>query len=199
MDVSKPPFYRVGAFGIATLAAAVLVTGCGSSKPKTAGAAASVTPGASTASAGGAAAASTPGSADASKVTATGGGKFCQQIAASMNDSAVTAGTSSVDDAKSEMKQYQAIESAVKKSAPGSIKPDLAVVFSATDKLYAALAAANFDYTKLDPTILSGLNTPAVAAAEQHLSAYMKDTCGIDDGFSSDSPDAGSAAPAASS
>jgi hypothetical protein len=91
-----------------------------------------------------------------------------------------TLGAGAATNMEATIKQTQVIEGAVLKAAPSAIKPDLVTVFGAADKLYAALAKANYDYTKLDPTVMSVLQDPAVTAAEQRLTAYAKNTCGID-------------------
>ena len=114
-------------------------------------------------------------------MTATGGGKFCQQVASTINQAAARAAAlGGSNNMAASIKETQAVEAAVLKAAPNAIKPDLITVFGATDKLYAALVKANYDYTKLDPTAMSALSSPAVKAAEQHLNDYAKNTCGID-------------------
>jgi len=75
-------------------------------------------------------------------------------------------------------------------------------VFDAADQFYSALAKANYDFTKVDPSMLAALETPAVKTAEQHVTDYMKNTCGIDTGASavaSGGPDAASASAALAS
>jgi hypothetical protein len=183
--VRTTPFHRVAVIGIAALAVAGLV-GCATKKTTSAGAGV-VSTSSSAASASSAAAPSTAPStapsdtATSSTVKATGGGKFCQQVASTINAAAARAAISGAsNDLAASIKETQGIEAAVLKAAPNSIKPDLVVVFGATDKLYAALAKANYDYTKLDPAALADLQSPAVMTAEQHLNDYAKNTCGID-------------------
>ncbi len=55
-------------------------------------------------------------------------------------------------------------------------------LFGALDQFYAALAKANYDFTKIDPSVEATLETPAVKAATDHVDAYIKNTCGIDTG-----------------
>ena len=55
-------------------------------------------------------------------------------------------------------------------------------LFGALDQFYAALQKANYDFTKIDPSVEAPLETPAVQQAEQNVDAYMKNTCGIDIG-----------------
>jgi hypothetical protein len=169
--VSTTPLHRFCSIAVASLVAAGLLTGCGG-KTKAAAASSASAPQA-------------PAAASAtSSVTATGGGKFCQQVASSINQgvaAAAAAGTNS-DDVKTQVQQTQALEAGVLKGAPAAIKSDLSAVFDATNKLDAALAKAGYDYSKIDPTAFAAFSSPDVVAAEQHLTSYMKSTCGIDVG-----------------
>jgi hypothetical protein len=180
--VRTTPFHRVAVMGIAALVVAGFVSGCATKKTKSANAG-SVSTSSSAAGSSAAAAPSTAPSetATSSPVKATGGGKFCQQVASTINSTAARAATSGgTSNVAASIKETQAVEAAVLKSAPNAIKSDLITVFGAIDKLYAALAKANYDYTKLDPTALTDLESPAVKTAEQHLNDYVKTTCGID-------------------
>jgi hypothetical protein len=204
-------FHRVGATGIAALTVVALVSGCNSSKSSSsaaattsaaaaapsaaAGTSAAAAPSTSAAAAPSTAAAAVPSAALPSaatptKVVATGGGKFCQEAAAVSNAglSAASQGITPAD-VKAQVAQYKAEEKVVLATAPGSIKPDMQTLFAGVDKLYAALVAANYDYTKLDPTTLTSFDTPAFEAASNRVDAYLKNTCGIDTGDdASDSP-----------
>jgi hypothetical protein len=113
-----------------------------------------------------------------------------------MNAASVSAAGTDTTSIKQDVQRYQALKTIVLKSAPGAIKGDLTTLFGAVDKMYSALAAANYDYTKLDPSVLTALESPDVTAAETRIDAYIKTTCGIDTG---DTSDASSPAPAASS
>jgi hypothetical protein len=181
--VRTTPFHRVAVMGIAALVVAGLVSGCATKKTKSANAGSvSTSSSAAGSSAAGSSAAAAPSeTATSSTVKATGGGKFCQQVASTINSTAARAATSGgTSNVAASIKETQAVEAAVLKSAPNAIKADLITVFGAIDKLYAALAKANYDYTKLDPTALTDLSSPAVKTAEQHLNDYVKTTCGID-------------------
>jgi hypothetical protein len=131
-----------------------------------------------------------PSAALPTKVVATGGGKFCQEAAAVSNAGLSAAATGTTPDAvKAQIAQFKVEEKLVLSSAPNAIKGDLTTLFAGVDKLYDALVAANYDYTKLDPTTLTSFDTPAFEAASDHVDAYLKTTCGIDTGDdSSDSP-----------
>ncbi|HEY0870722.1 MAG TPA: hypothetical protein VGD55_10020, partial [Acidothermaceae bacterium] len=169
--MSTRSFQRLGVAGLAALTVVGLLSGC-AAKKKTASA--------STAAASTAAAATDT----SSKVVATGGGKFCQQVADSVNNNvakeAATGGSS--DSLKTSVQNFKSIEGSVLKSAPGAIKPDLVTLFGALDQFYSALAADNYDFTKIDPSVEAPLETPAVQAAEKNVDDYMKNTCGIDIG-----------------
>jgi hypothetical protein len=188
-----------------------LLAGCSSKKTaaSTTAASTAATTAASTGSAA-AAATSAPGPAAASptaalpspsKVVATGGGKFCQQVAAEVNDSIAkdAASGTGIDSIKASVQEFQTIEGSVLKSAPSAIKPDLVTLFGALDQFYSALAKNNYDFTKIDPSVEAPLETPAVQQAEQNVDAYLKTTCGIDTGAGDDASAEASASAAEAS
>jgi hypothetical protein len=191
--VTKTSICRTGAVGVAALVIAGLLSGC-SAKAKTAKTAAGGTSSA-------AAAPSTAPSetATSSTVKATGGGKFCQQVADSVNNKALQAAATGTgaDSIKTSVQAFHSLEGSVLTSAPGALKPDLVTLFGALDQFYGALAKANYDFTKVDPSVEAPLETPAVKAAEQRVDAYMKNTCGIDTGAGQSDPSAQAAASAA--
>jgi hypothetical protein len=183
-------FQRIGTAGLAALTLVGLLSACSSKKSATAASAASTasaSAAAPAATSAAAPAAATPTVALPTKVVATGGGKFCQQVAAEVNNSvAKEAAAGNAADAVTSIKQsvqeFKAIEGSVLSSAPGAIKPDLVTLFGAIDQFYSALAAVNYDFTKVSPSVEAPLETPAVQAAEQNVDAYLKNTCGIDTG-----------------
>lgn len=186
-------FQRLGTAGLAALAIVGLLAGCSSKKTAastTGSTAASTAPAAAaaTSAAGPAAASPTAALPSPSKVVATGGGKFCQQVAAEVNDSVAkdAASGTGVDSIKASVQEFQSIESSVLKSAPNAIKPDLVTLFGALDQFYGALAKNNYDFTKIDPSVEAPLEAPAVQKAEQNVDAYLKNTCGIDTGAGDD-------------
>ena len=203
---------RLGTAGLAALAIVGLLAGCSSKKTTasttaattatTASTAASTAPAAAaaTSAAGPAAASPTAALPSPSKVVATGGGKFCQQVAAEVNDSVAkdAASGTGIDSIKASVQEFQSIESSVLKSAPNAIKPDLVTLFGALDQFYSALAKNNYDFTKIDPSVEAPLETPAVQKAEQNVDAYLKTTCGIDTGDDDSSAQAQASAAEAS-
>jgi hypothetical protein len=193
--VSSRPFHRLGAASLAAVAIAGLMSGCSSKKTTAASSAAAPSSAAAAAGASVAAAAGASGAAASAiasavaavpsptKVKATGGGTFCKEVANAANSAglqaAVASGPAGI---KEEAQRTQALEAQILKEAPSSLKPDITTLFGATNAFYAALAKANYDYTKVDPSALTVMSTPAVTAAEAHLEAYTKTVCGIDTG-----------------
>ncbi|HZV27451.1 MAG TPA: hypothetical protein VFG00_14285 [Acidothermaceae bacterium] len=178
-------FHRLGTAGVAALAIVGLLAGC-SSKKTPASSTGSTPPAAAaaTSAAGVAAASATAALPSPSKVVATGGGKFCQQVAAEVNSSVAKAAASGtgIDSIKASVQEYQSIKAGVLSSAPGAIKGDLVTLFGALDQFYGALAKVNYDFSKIDPSVEAPLETPAVQQATQNVDAYLKNTCGIDTG-----------------
>jgi len=194
-------FQRLGTAGLAALAVVGLLSGCAAKKKTAAtsstGSTASAAAPAAT-SAAGAAAASAP-AAQPSKVVATGGGKFCKEVASEVNQSAakdaLTGG--GTDSLKQSVQNFKSLEGSVLGSAPKEIKPDLVTLFGALDQFYTALQKANYDFTKIDPSVEAPLQAPAVQQAEQNIDAYMKNTCGIDIGSGSQNNSSAQAAASA--
>ena len=155
----------------AALLAAVAMAGCGSSGKK-----------ATTTTAAASAAVTT-----LTTVKATGGGSFCTKVADAINNGVSKAAQAfqqgrTPDQLKTEFEQTRKAEQDALSGAPSEIKADLQVLISASNKVFDALSAANYDFTKVDPAALSSVNTPAVQTASQHVTAYVKDHCGIDVG-----------------
>ncbi|MFI5042794.1 MAG: hypothetical protein ACHQNA_13280 [Acidimicrobiales bacterium] len=123
--------------------------------------------------------------ATASTVKATGGGTFCTKVATSVNNgvsraAALAQSGSGPDAIKALFTQTRQEEQDAAKSAPSAIKGDLQTVFDASNSFFDALGAVNYDFTKVDPAALAKLNTPALQAATQNVTAYVKEHCGID-------------------
>jgi hypothetical protein len=157
------------------LGATVMVSGC-SGGTKTA---ASTSAAGSAAPAVGSAAPAVDSAAGAAPVKATGGGKFCTELATAMNSSAASAATAGTDP-KAQILAARAATNKMVGSAPAAIKSDVQVLVTASNAMYDALAKVDYDYSKLNAADMAGMSAPNVAAAEQHLLAYVKGTCGID-------------------
>jgi hypothetical protein len=150
--------------------AMVMVSGCNSTKT---GATAGSTVGTDTA------APAVDSAAAAAPVKATGGGKFCTELASAMNTTP-TAAEAAGTDPKAQILAARAASDKLVSSAPGAIKSDVQLLVKASNAMYDALAKVNYDYSKLTPADTASLSAPDVAAAEQHLQDYVKGTCGID-------------------
>jgi hypothetical protein len=129
--------------------------------------------------------AATAGGATASTVKATGGGTFCTKVANSINNgvsraAALAQSGSGPTALKALYAQTRQEEQDAANSAPSAIKGDLQTIFGVSNSFFDALAAANYDFTKVDPSALAKLNTPALQAATQNVTTYVKDHCGID-------------------
>ena len=168
---------------LAVLAFAVAASlfGCSSSSKSTATSGSTAT---TVASAGG---------VTASTVKATGGGSFCTKVANSINNAVSKAATLAQSGSgpaalKALYAQTRQQEQDAADSAPSAIKGDLQTIFGVSNAFYDALAAANYDFTKVDESALAKLNTPAVQTATQNVTTYVKDHCGIDIGAPSPSP-----------
>jgi len=176
-------FQRLGTAGLAALAVVGLLSGCAAKKKTAATSTTSATTSAAASPAASASAApATAALPSPSTVKATGGGKFCQQVASEVNNSVAKEATSGTgaNSIKQSVQDFKSIEGSVLGSAPSAIKPDLVTLFGALDQFYAALQKANYDFTKIDPSVEAPLEAPAVQQAEQNIDAYMKNTCGID-------------------
>ncbi|MDX6254716.1 MAG: hypothetical protein QOJ11_1050 [Frankiales bacterium] len=121
---------------------------------------------------------STPAPAT-TKLKATGGGAFCKNIATAVNNPITSTSATSLKDQKAQIEKGLAEGVAALSKAPAEIRPDAAIVLTAIDKLFKSLVKANYDYTKIDPKALAELSAPGVVAAEAHLAAYVKSTCGF--------------------
>src|SRR4051812_22799386 len=115
-------------------------------------------------------------------VKAAGGGNFCKLVA-SAADRAAVAGTSA-DDIAARIALVRKEEAAALLLAPSAIKADVTLLYTAADKVWAALESVHYDYSKLDASNMTALSTPGVVAAEKRLAAYMSGTCGLTMGAS---------------
>jgi hypothetical protein len=163
--------------GIAVIA--VMATACGGAKAKVAAAGATGGAAASDPAAAGQATA-VDSAAAVAPVKATGGGSFCKLYAASVNSATQHASATAPDDTKALIEVARSDAHQALNIAPSEIKKDVALLVGVSDKMYDALAKAGYDYSKLTPADMAVFSTPQVTAAEEHLTAYIKGTCGID-------------------
>ena len=82
-------------------------------------------------------------------------------------------------DLKSSYQQLDKVAAQFIAIAPSAIKADAQTLIDGLKKLEKALAAANYDFTKVDPSTLAALQDPNFAAAAERISAYDKQVCGL--------------------
>ena len=158
---------------------AVGATACGSSS-KGASSTTSSTAAGSTPTAGG-------GSTDSSSTPTTGklsgdsGSNFCDlarsYVSKALDSSNIATGTpeslkQAYKDIGSELDQAKAV-------APNELKADFDTFSTAIKQLADALAAANYDITKVAPSSLASLDTPALKAASDHVEQYVEQVCHV--------------------
>jgi hypothetical protein len=119
--------------------------------------------------------------APTTKVKASGGGQFCKDVASAINSNALnfSGAGNNVAAEKAAIKKGLQETAGLLLEAPKEIKPDVVVLVNAINQVYNALEKANYDFTKLDPKLLTVMNSAAVKAAGDHVDAYVKTTCGI--------------------
>jgi hypothetical protein len=175
---SRPPHRWVptatalAAAGLSMIALTFATVGCGGSSHTSAAVASQSAT--SNTSAAPEAAKSVP---SASHVQAGGGGNFCKLIAAA-SDTASISGASS-DTVKSRIDVVRSMEKQAVELAPDSLRSDIKLLFAASDRVYNALAKANYDYSKISTSELSALSEPRVTAAETRLKDYTTNVCKI--------------------
>jgi hypothetical protein len=111
-------------------------------------------------------------------VVATGGGEFCDDLAQLMNESS--------PDLTDKDAYAKALKESAKKSkellskAPDELSDSVEVLTELQDKLLAELEKVDYDITKLPPDVMQSMDSPELTAANQELTSYVKDTCGIE-------------------
>jgi hypothetical protein len=79
-------------------------------------------------------------------------------------------------------KQFENLGPALQQAAdkaPSEIKGDFTTFINAFKPYLQALADANYDFTKIQPSSVSGLESPAVQAASDHIEQYFTQVCHI--------------------
>jgi hypothetical protein len=174
---------------VAFVLAGVMLTACGSSSSGTLGAAlgggSSAASGAASGASGAASGAGSAASPAASSAAIKGdsNSKFCTIAVAEQEQEDKTAsaitGDSPQDLQKFEEQAIAALPAFVA-AAPSAIKGAVQTLAAADQKFFTALKAAGFDYTKLDPTIVSTFEDPQFTAAATTVTDYLTQVCGID-------------------
>lgn len=162
------------------LAATVALSGCSSS-----GSGFATSPSPSGSSSAGAA---TPASSSAAHKANGGGGGgvagigFCREATLAQAAQTKAASAFNVDSraALQKIEQQGLTElHALTATAPSAIRGSLSTLVAADEKLYSALQAADFDVRKVDPAVLTSLDTPEFTKATQAIGDYLSKTCGI--------------------
>jgi hypothetical protein len=110
----------------------------------------------------------------------SGGGDFCNKVksdAQAFSNSGFTGKTA--QDLKSEYDGLDAKLEQMKSDVPDAIKSDFDTYITFIKKIQTALAKANYDYTKLAVSDLTGLADPKLASAGEHIGLYLSQHCGI--------------------
>ena len=82
-------------------------------------------------------------------------------------------------DLKTAYQQFDKDASLFISIAPGPIKADARTLVDGVKKFEAALAAVNYDVTKIDPATIASLQDPNFKAAADRVVAYDKQVCGL--------------------
>ncbi len=123
--------------------------------------------------------------APSTKVAAGGGGDFCKSLTASINDTkslATQAITGSPGTVKALIDKARQETGSIVAAAPDAIKNDVKTLVNVSTTYYDALAAANYDFRKLDTTKLSALTSGDALQASERVTAYISSHCGINVG-----------------
>ncbi|HXR41245.1 MAG TPA: hypothetical protein VN738_02490 [Acidothermaceae bacterium] len=184
--MSTKRVHRLFVAGVTAIAIGTMAVGCSSNSPKSTAAGSTATASATALATDTAAASDTAAPTSSAPSVKPGSGKgssFCkelEQVAAYTNSIGDDA-TDTPDQMKKSIELYNGVKSSLEKSAPAEIKADLTTLFNYLDQIYGAIAKANYDFTKLDPTVLASLsaNEAQIQAAGDHVTQYVQTACGI--------------------
>jgi hypothetical protein len=153
---------------------AVGATACGSSSKSATGSTTS-NPGSGT---------TAPGSTGATPTTkalsGNSGSNFCDL--ARRDSAAFSARNVAAFRASDLKKEFENLGPALQQAeniAPNAIKGDFQTFLNAFQPYLKALAAANYDFTKLNAASVQGLGSPQVKAATDHIQQYFTQVCHI--------------------
>jgi hypothetical protein len=68
---------------------------------------------------------------------------------------------------------------ALSASAPAAVKDDVKLVVTSDEKVFADLKAAHFNFSKVNASDLSKIDTPAFVNATHAITAYFRQACGV--------------------
>jgi hypothetical protein len=127
--------------------------------------------------------------------TAAASGDFCTLMGNEQNEiEKLIANSDSADVLQNLAGRAQDDAKKIESAAPAQIKDDVATMAQASLDEIAALQKADFDFTKIDQSALAALASPTITTATQHVTAYVKNACGIDlsAGLDTNQPNTGS-------
>jgi hypothetical protein len=184
--VSTKRVHRLFVAGVTAVAIGALAVGCSSNSPKPTAGAATGNTASNTATSSSTASGDTVAQTSNGPSVKPGSGKgssFCKELEqlAAYSNSIGDSASDTPDQMKKTVQLYEGVKSSLEKSAPAEIKADLTTLFNYLDQIYGALAKANYDFTKLDPTVLANLtaNEAQITAAGDHVTQYVQTACGI--------------------
>lgn len=112
--------------------------------------------------------------------TGEGSTQFCTLLRGfNQNTERITPSLNDPDALRQALAEVQMGIAQASSQAPPEIRADLSLLSGLYSQLVAALAGANFDFTKLPPDTLSRLSAPEVQAAATRLQAYAANVCKV--------------------
>jgi hypothetical protein len=118
-----------------------------------------------------------------------GGGSLCDVVKGDTNvskalDPLFSNGPTGLSDKAALMKEAAEItnvEGPLLSAAPPNVKPAIQTLFGFDEKLFAALAAADYNFAKLAPSFVESLSgqEAQIASAASTFDTYLAKTCGI--------------------
>jgi hypothetical protein len=111
--------------------------------------------------------------------TGAGSGEFCQMAKTLNTNPSRTTPNASTAQIRSNLEaQQKAVQQAVD-AAPGEIKPDVKVIADGFSTVVAAVAQADYDFSKVSPDALKVLQSPEFSNSAARLQAYMAKVCHV--------------------
>jgi ABC-type glycerol-3-phosphate transport system substrate-binding protein len=148
----------------------LVAAACGGSSKKTVASSSSSTPGSTG-----------PGASTTVHFSGSGSSQFCDLARTLAQKTQVSPNT----DLRSVYANFDSEASQILAAAPSAIKADVSTLIAGVRTLRNALAAVNYDETKLDASTLKSLSDPSFQASASRVSAYTQQVCGLNTGTSS--------------
>jgi len=121
------------------------------------------------------AAASSSGPSTTFKPSGSSSSKFCDDARNLSKSQQLNPGT----DLKKTYQELNSLGPRVESEAPSSIKADVHTVFAALNSIGQALAAVNYDISKVNPAQLQAFSTQQFKDATTRIDAYLTQVCGV--------------------